>query len=253
LSPRSEILARSLGLQRVISDYARLGCLAATATEAVHVAPCLSLRQQITDRLLLASLEVSAAAALLDSEEERAEEAANVLAERERRRATRLTSIAIGVGAAGALAVGLTGREAYGIATGVAEAVIGVMLLRTGRKVRFAHPNNPLRDFRLGIRRGSVFPAAIWTYFDETPAEGNAAISIRQELLRAWEETHRFQNGRNPSKTSALIFGDGGAYNKDQLRLRADLIDQLEALVNRMNEALRTFLAELAAPNLTTP
>jgi hypothetical protein len=205
------------------------------------------MRQQITERILLASLEVSAVAALLDSEEERAEQAAKLLAERERALTTALTAIAIGVGAAGAVAVGLSGREEIGIATGATEAAIGVVLLRGRKKVHFAHPKNPLRDFWFGRRQSSSFPASLWAYFEDTPSEADPGQNVRPELMRTWSHLYGLHDGSGKpgAKTAALLFGSGGTYTKDDLRLRADLLDQLEAVVSRMHEELRTLLAEL--------
>jgi hypothetical protein len=247
LSSRSLTVARSISMEPLVTSYLKLGC-----REPARIAPgdtdqCFTMRQQITERLLLASLEVSAVAALLDSEEERADQAANILAERERSLTTKLTSIAIGVGAGGAVAVGLSGREEIAIATGAAEAVLGVMLLRAKKKVQFTHPKNPLRDFWFGRRQASSFPASLWAYFEETPSEANPALNVRDGLMRTWGELYGFNDGSSKpgSKTAALLFGSGGVYTKDDLRLRADLLDQLEALVSRMHEELRTLLAEL--------
>lgn len=247
LSPRSAALARSLGMEPLVGSLFDLGCREPSRLSRDEAAQCLALRQQITEKLLLASLEVSAVAALIDSEEERAEQAARILAEKERSRTTVLTSIAIAVGAAGAVAVGLSGREKIGIATGGVETAVGIMMLRGEKKVQFTHPKNPIRDFRFGRRQFSSFPASLWAYFEQTPSETNPGQNVRDQLMHTWSELHGFNDGPETpgAKKAALLFGGGGTYTQDDLRLRADLLDQLEALVNQMHEELRALLAEL--------
>jgi hypothetical protein len=241
-------LAQSLQLDAEVGQFLSQGCRGPASHEPnVHLT-CLDLRQRIQEKLLLASLEVSAAAALLDSEEERADQFANVLAEKENSLTARLTAAAIAAGAAGAVVVGLTKREELAIATGGVEAAIGLFLLRGKKKAQFLHPKNPLREFWSGQRENSVFPASLWNHFDQTPSDTNPGRSIREELIAAWAQLHHLQDppGKPGSRTAALLFGGGGIYTKEQLRLRADMLDQLEALVNRRNEGLKALLAELS-------
>lgn len=239
-------LVRALGIEDTLTQYRAEGCRKALALPDPPVR-CIALRQRITHAILLASIEASALIALLSSEEERADQAAGRLADRETRIANTLTALALAVGAAGAVATGFTGNDKIGIGTGLTEAGLGLRLLTLRKKTFFSHPRNPLANFWYGRHDAPAFTPRIWAYLDETPDEEHPQLSVRAQLMRTWTDLHGIGATvpEEARRLTDLLMGTGGIYTREQLRLRSDLLDQLAAVVGRMNDELRALLAEV--------
>ncbi|MCC5932169.1 MAG: hypothetical protein JJU28_23180 [Cyclobacteriaceae bacterium] len=209
--------------------------------------------QKINNKIQLASLEISAVASEMDCEEERAEQIANYLKQREDRQSSRLTVAAIGVGAIGAIVTGVllingqTGKipEIIGLTTGFTEATLGYLILRNGRVVQFQHKRNPLKEIWEGRETSTIFPPSLWYYLNRTIAETGS--SHRQQLINNWIQFAGLSPSDSPDieEIDPVFFGEGGLYTADQLFHRANMLDQTEAQVSLMKQDLSQLSREL--------
>lgn len=209
--------------------------------------------QRVLHRISIASLEVSAVASELDCEEERADQLAVYLKGKEDARETRLTVGAIVVGGLGAIAAGIllandaesNAAEVIGIGTGLAEAVLGVLIWKNEQTALFHHPRNALRDIWEGPETSRIFPPAVWYYLNH-PLPGQAQKSIRQQLVERWTALGQAPDQRAHT-TLPLFFGEGGTYSAGELENRANMYDQLEAQVNLMQQDLKQLALAIEA------
>lgn len=208
----------------------------------------LELKQHIDSRINRASLEVSAIASEIDCEGNRTKQVANYLINKINRTESRLTIGAIIVGSTGAILSGsLTGHHAstaVGITTGVAEAVLGLMMLFNHPKIDFYHQRNILGELWTGNPVSDSFPPAVWYYLNYTdPAISKH--SIRQQIIDKWVQFGQINTQTETPSTIEIYFGIGGKYTADQLLNRADMHEQLESHITLMKQELRALAIEL--------
>ncbi len=195
----------------------------------------LELKQRVDHKINIASLEVSAVASEMDCEEERTSQVANYLKGSESETESKLTIAAIVVGAAGAIATGgLIESDAasntVGIATGITEASLGLLMLFNNRKIVFYHKRNALREVWEWKPVSSNFPPFVWYYLTyRDPNKGTP--SIRETIVEKWKNFGQISD--------SVYFGDGGKYTTDQLVNRADMYDQLESHITLMKQDLK--------------
>lgn len=207
----------------------------------------LELSQQINNRINQASLEISSFASELDCEEERLTQIADYHKGKERERESKLTVAAIVVGATGGIgssAMALNDKtdkasNYVAIASGITEAVIGILMLTNNRKITIEHPRNALRDIWKGEYTSGIFPASIWYYINYTNPALPEQASIRNQILQRWTSFKQIDTNATKSKSKKLLdmyFGNGGNYSTDQLYNRANMYDQLESYIKLIKQ-----------------
>lgn len=213
----------------------------------------LELSQKINQQINVSSLEVSAVASEIDCEEERTDQIANYLASKENNTETRLTVGAITIGATGAIATGAmlnngnTG-DYIGVATGIAEAAFGLLILINKRKIDFYHPRNVLREVWEGKDTSEILPASVWYYLNYFNPEKSGTHSLRYQIIERWMSFGQISesNSKERKQLIEIYFGDGGRYTAEQLDNRANMLDQLEAHITLMKQDLKVLANELA-------
>jgi hypothetical protein len=204
-------------------------------------------RVRVVERVELASLAIGAASAELDCESERAEQAADYLA---RAQTSSVQGLTIGSIAAATLTsiagVFLSTRGAPALAQdttalsgGTATAALGLASFYVHRRTSFEHQRNLLADVWRGPATSETYPPVIWTYLTRPAFSNGRRVPIRDGIVGRWK---RFQQVEDPAIT-LMLFGNGGLYDVDSLRLRAAMLDEVKAEV----ELARQDLAALAA------
>ena len=214
---------------------------------AQEVSQSTATRLRVVERLELASVAIGATSAELDCERERAEEAADFLA---RGQADSVQALTIGSIAAAAL-TGIVGvflsttgaspvaQDSTAIAGGAATAGLGLASLYVRQKTTFDHPRNLLADVWLGPRTSATYPPVIWTYFTRPVFSNTRTSPIREKIVERWKHFREVDD----RATAAILFGNGGSYDVESLRLRSAMLGEVKAEV----ELTRQELAALAA------
>jgi hypothetical protein len=202
-----------------------------------------------------ASMVTAAVAAELDCEEEFADQIATRLAASDSRRSARLTAGAILAAAAGAVASAVllardnNGRafEIVGMAVAAIETTFGVMLFRSEGAVHVAHRDNLLVHLLEVPNSSRYFPEPTWQFLRSAHDSAAGALSRRELLLREWEREGLVHHsaGKTRPHPKQPYFSEGGSYTAQQLRQRADMLDQTEAVVNLLLQELSVLSVEL--------
>jgi hypothetical protein len=256
LSPRALEIANAIGADELASRIQTLDYEAARGSEGARLR-LLELRQQLSERILLALLEVKSAAAEADCEEERADGLADRLQEMQEERVKRLTIFSLlGSGLGGILSGGLawaaqgTAAAIAGIAAGMTEAGFGAMALFEDIEHDFRHDRNLLTEVWEAPKNPGLIPVSVWRFLNRPLRDDPKRRSLRETLIARWREDGRL--GEAGSETErhriALLFGNGGSYTITELRDRAAMFDMLESDINLMSHDLEEFLREISAP-----
>jgi hypothetical protein len=202
LPPNALQMARIIGVE---SDIELLFSLA--AAKRAEAAPGLSLeelalRQQITDAVVAASLDVDSVVAEIDYEREQFVELRSTLRARRDRAigSTNLAVLAAGTGlgiVSGLLQFSKTTSDAgngVGFAAGGVSTVFslhGFRQVHGGRRPGWVLPNMLAAFFGQPQEQHSDYPDIIWAYLNSVPPAAASQASRKQQMLTAWAAAGR--------------------------------------------------------------
>jgi hypothetical protein len=249
-------IAHTTGIITLLDSFTHIEIRLAQNPATGHAISYLQLKQKIVNKIQIASLEVSAVASELDCEKERAEQVAEYIARKAAARESRLTVAAITTGATTAIVSGILlatdndmTMEYLGIAAGVTEASLGMLMLTRGTSVPFYHKRNALREIWDGVSHSQIFPASVWYYLNYYDPAYPVKPSLRTQLLSSWLSINGWDKLKSKEKIKLidLYFRDGGEYNAQALYNRAQMLDQLESQITLMKQDLTRLAIELEA------
>jgi hypothetical protein len=254
-SKNSLNIAHAIGALDLITHYAHKSMEKSNRSAIEYRMELIELNQQINHRIDLASLEISALSSELDCEEERANQIASFMKEKEGKIESFLNVSAIVIGAAGAVVTGILFAEAdgsnaadvIGIGTGLAEAVLGVLMLTVKTKIYFHHERNSLREVWFKTETSEVFPPSIWYYLNYSNPNQPDKPSLRDQVIKSWQNFGQVQDIKEKKKKQLIdiYFSQGGKYTADELENRANMYDQLESAIKLMKQDLKDLMVEL--------
>jgi hypothetical protein len=258
------------GVRRSIVATGLEPLLAATLKErSEHAQPTLSQlerRQELSTKLNALESQLSALLFEADCTGDALEDLGNELERREHQRELRSTVASLVVGAAFGVAAAVydaRDREGNGppivAGTGAgASAALGVAAFwPVERPVLLHHARNLLEPIAVGSDPDHIYPTFVFRLLTLPMKDGSA--TPREELLAQWQrELTRAVEPERREAASRLLFGDGGVYAPELMRLRQTMLDQLESnlsAITREVELLERYLlratsddAQLAAP-----
>lgn len=248
-SAKSLRIMRAIQVESNVESY--IMSLQDTSSDYESQIDLLIKMEVIQSKIHQASLEVSATAAEIDCEEERAEQIAGYLLNKQSSRVTKLTVAAISIGAIGALSsvVFLSAGNEFaaewiGISTALSEVVLAGFIFFQKTNVMFNHPRNHLEEIWKGNTTSNLFPTSVWYYLNGGSSKSQDDWTLREELINRWKRFNRF--GKEASRDQIeLYFGKGGKYSAGQLLKRSNMLDQGESFVTLMKQDLSVFMREL--------
>jgi len=199
----------------------------------------LLLRQEISDRVLAASLEIDGVFAELDNEIGQLNAVRNDLEDR-RDRALKISSIA-GIVTGGALGVVSTALQfkdsttqagnVIGVAAGAVSTVLsalGIRQQRGGREIIGSRTNMLAKLFDRPLKEHSDYPAEVWLYLrSKPPTEAGPADRI-DRLKSDWIKSGRIDADAAKAKKKIDLFTD----NSDSPRkMTIDLLNDRAAML----------------------
>lgn len=233
-SPQEVLLANAAGILPMLDELATASGERRSEVQA-----------KIQLRLLLFSASIESTAAELDCDGERAERAATILDQAGSRRTTLLTVSSIVVGAAATIFMGISenneANRIAGIAGGAASAGLGLAALFWTAKIRYSHPRNALADVWHEREHSEIFPPPIWFVLKQERFSNDQKHSIVHNIRRRWVDAGYV----DASGTGAPYFGSDGEYALDELRTRANMLNQVQAAVRLIHQNLQDLLFDL--------
>ncbi|HJT19421.1 MAG TPA: hypothetical protein VJ746_03060, partial [Nitrospira sp.] len=211
------------------------------------------IRTTLIERILLVSFQNNSVNAEIACEAARAEQLADHLQQHNEDRARLLTIMAVVAGGVAAIAVGGLAIAEHAVAEGIAGIIGGTLSTAFGtaalfqnREYPFRHPRNLLREIWDGPPTPVLFPDVIWRFLNR-PLEENPSTTLRTAIIERWRSDGRLGKPGSAleKRRMALLFAEGGNYNVDDLRARAQMLNLLQSQVALTNEYLEQFLREL--------
>lgn len=244
--------ANAIGIIDNLTQYTKLKIDEKTSPKLERRVVMLELLQKITQRINIASLEISAVASELDCEEERANQVASYLKNKESAKEKKLIIGSMIVGAVGSIAAEVISMNAnsgntsnyVAIATSLIDVGLGTLIILNNQSIEFYHKRNALKDIWTNPPTSTFFPASLWYYltFENT---NKKETSLRKQLIEKWQDFGQINKAKEKEKNIALFFGNGGVYETEQLKNRADMHDQIEAYITLMKQDLKQLSIEV--------
>jgi len=259
LSPNALQMARIIGVE---SDIEKLSSL--TAAKGSGAAPGLSLeelslRQQITDTVITASLDVDSAAAEIDYEREQTVELRSLWRYKRDRAigSTNLAVLAAGTGlgiVSGVLQFSKTtssAGNAVGFAAGGISTLFALHSFRQvhgGRRPAWVLPNMLAAFLGQPEEQHSHYPDDIWAYLNSVPSGTASQASRKEQLLAGWVAAGRIGPPDSPQwKRRIALLTSTNASDKDlnielmneRAAMLADVADQVLLMKHDLADLLR--------------
>ena len=249
-TPRSLQMAHSFGFLDLVLEYVQAGSLQKQEPSLENQFQKLELLQKLNQKINSASLEVSTLLTKLNCEEERLEQIVSYLTAQESAIQSKLTVTAIVLGGVAAITGGVNSQRrsarVIGLSAGVVEASLGAFMWLKKVKIPLAEQDeNALQEVWEGKTTSSLFSPAIWYYLNYEQGE---ELSARAKLVQSWLDFGLLSPSKGQKKLGlidASYFTQAGSYGLDELKNRAEMYDQLEALIMTMTQDLKALALEL--------
>jgi hypothetical protein len=248
---RSLLVANAAGALPQLKELVRLEDTDRKEPTTANALAVLTQRQRIQTRLQLLSVAIASVAAELDCEGERADQVAGYLNAQAARRTQRLTVLSIGVGAVSGIGTTVSSDQTtqyiFGIGGGLITAGLGLLTLSSHRTVPYVHPRNLLADVWQEAPASAVYPPGVWYLLTEKAFSNRGENSVAHNTRLRWQRYGELDEPESKAgrQQQALLFGTGGAYQADDLTVRANMLNELQASVRLLNQELQGLLLSL--------
>jgi hypothetical protein len=228
-------------------------------------------KQQIFDRLLLASIEVASLAAELDCESERSKQLANYLDQINDTRVQRFTILSGITGAVTGIGTSISKNYGSQVTIDIIGSIVsgvfgGLAVISSKNNIVVTHKRNLLADIWNDPKTSTVYSPFIWYVLNSKEFNSDSSYSTINSLKVRWVEeglvdttTNRHDKtwiGRflvkegildtTNTKKHELFFGNGGKYRANDLHTRSSMINQLKAEIRSINQDLQSLMLKLS-------
>lgn len=207
-------------------------------------------KQQVFDRLLLASTELASIAAELDCESERSKQLANYLDQINDARVQKLTILSVVTGAVTGIVTSVSKNYATQASVGINGSIIsamfgGLAVISSKKHIYLTHKRNLLADIWYEPKTSSTYPPFIWFVLNAKEFNTGESTSTIQFLKDRWIEEGLIDISKNERRVK-LFFGAGGIYFSNDLHTRTSMINQLKAEIRSINQNLQSLMLKLS-------
>ncbi|HZS47675.1 MAG TPA: hypothetical protein VFC63_21580 [Blastocatellia bacterium] len=232
LSPGAEEVAKVIGVRSLLTKLYSLPPGERGLNGGVMSPEALSLRQQITEQVLSASLEVDGVMAEIDDELSEIAELRSAL-ESQRDKVMNINAIASIVtgGGLGVVSTALQFKNntqnlgnGIGVAAGAASVVLSVLGLhqqKGGANSLSIAPNMLAKMFDRKAEFHSEYPDEVWVYLSDIPPSASDKQTRRQELIQRWIDRGHIEKPGTKKYEKKIDQMTSGASNKQKLSLDA--------------------------------
>ncbi|WHZ16427.1 MAG: hypothetical protein OJF52_003276 [Nitrospira sp.] len=248
-SPRAREIAAIIGVQGLLAEFQLLEEEMARGLDGASLRS-LAVRQELSDRLLLALFEANSISAELECEKARAEDLASRLEEIRNDVQQGRTVMAILADSISGVFAGtflLLGSEILSglidLSGSVAALGFGVAALDGDQAYEFTHGRNLMADVWYGNESSRQFPHPVWRYLNG-PVRPNGKRSRRDNIIGSWRARLGKPGSKEERRLVDLFFGKGGVYRINELRYRSEMLGLLKTHVNLMTQDLNLLFLE---------
>ena len=248
-SARARAIAATIGVHDLLAELQALEQEMTPGSNGLSLRS-LAVRQDLSDRLLLALFEANSIAAELECEKERAEDLASQLEEIRNDIQQGRTVMAVLADSISGVFAGtflLLGSEILSglidLSGSVAALGFGVAALGGDQAYEFKHGRNLMADIWHGHEAGRQFPQAVWRYLNG-PARPNGKRSRRDTIIGNWRARLGKPGSAHEQRMAELFFSKSGTYRINELRYRSEMLGILKTHVNLMTQDLTLLFIE---------
>ena len=207
----------------------------------------LATQQKIEQKVLNALVEIDALVAEFDCEGERCDQLKEMLEGINSKKNNALTVGSIVVGAISAIAGACISNDAWNkditIGTGVLAAGLGwATLSPKGKRLILKHKRNHLRAI-WEEKNSYEFPPIVWYMLNETRFTNSQQSTMLRNIRKRWL-TFTFEDDIKGANKSVL-FKSEGVYTEDLLETRSQIVGQLKATTQLLNQNFSSLLKQI--------
>lgn len=257
-SPRAREIAATIGVHDLLVESQLLEDEMAKGMEGALL-HSLAVRQELSDRLLLALFEANSIAAELECEKARTEDLAAQLEEVRNDIQQGRTIMAILADSISGVFAGtflLLGSEILSglidLSGSVAALGFGVAALGGDQAYEFKHGRNLMADVWQGETISRQFPQPVWQYLNGS-VRPNGKRSRRDTIIGTWKTRLGKPGSKEEQRLTRLYFGRGGIYRINELRHRGEMLGLLKTHVNLMTQDLNLLFLETLQQRASRP
>lgn len=239
LSQHDILISKAIGIESYLSEYLQ------TKKDTLKR---LVLKQKITDRLILTSIEINALASELDCNGERIDKLANFVNDINNKKTRNLTVASVTIGALTTVATVLiknnNASDIVGVSGGLVSAGLGALTIAPkGKKINLKLERNLLRNIWFNDNSNGAYPNSIWAILNEKQFSNSGKNDLQESIKNRWLQ-YNF-DGKIDAETEKLFFYDGGIYSADDLSSRANMLNELQATVRSLEQDLKSLSVRL--------
>ena len=194
-----------------------------------------------------ALVEIDALVGELDCEGERCDQLKELLEGMNSKRNNKLTVASIVIGALSAVADACISNDGWNKGVAIGAGVIGAglgwaTLSPKGKRLILKHKRNHLRAI-WEEKNSNEFPPIVWYMLNETKFTNTQQSTMLRNIRKRWL-TFTFEDDIKEANKSVL-FKSEGVYTEDLLETRSQIVGQLKATTQTLNQNFSSLLKEI--------
>ncbi|WP_428228433.1 hypothetical protein [Flavobacterium sp.] len=239
LSKHDLLVSKAIGIETYLAEYLQI---------KKDTLKRLVLKQKITDRLMLTTIEINALASELDCNGERINKLADYIDDINNKKTKNLTVASVTLGALTTVATVLiknnNASNVVGVTGGLLSAGLGALTISPkGEKIELKLQRNLLRNIWYNDNSNEAYPNSIWTLINEKEFSNSGENDLQESIKNRWTQ-YNF-DGKIDVKTQKLFFDEGGIYTADDLHSRANMLNELQATIRSLEQDLKSLAVRL--------
>ena len=238
------LLAHALNLDKELEQLTELRDEHSNIKDSVLY---LAAQQKIEQKVRDALVEIDALVGELDCEGERCDQLQELLEGMNSKRNNKLTVASIVIGALSAVADACISNDGWNKGVAIGAGVIGAglgwaTLSPKGKRLILKHKRNHLRAI-WEEKNSNGFPPIVWYMLNETKFTNTQQSTMLRNIRKRWL-TFTFEDDIKEANKSVL-FKSEGVYTEDLLETRSQIVGQLKATTQTLNQNFSSLLKEI--------
>lgn len=238
------LLAHALDLDKELEQLTELRDEHSNIKDSVLY---LAAQQKIEQKVRDALVEIDALVGELDCEGERCDQLKELLEGMNSKRDNKLTVASIVIGALSAVADACISNDGWNKGVAIGAGVIGAglgwaTLSPKGKRLILKHKRNHLRAV-WKEKNSNEFPPIVWYMLNETKFTNTQQSTMLRNIRKRWL-TFTFEDDIKEANKSVL-FKSEGVYTEDLLETRSQIVGQLKATTQTLNQNFSSLLKEI--------
>ena len=238
------LLAHALNLDKELEQLTELRDEHSNIKDSVLY---LAAQQKIEQKVRDALVEIDALVGELDCEGERCDQLKELLEGMNSKRDNKLTVASIVIGALSAVADACISNDGWNKGVAIGAGVIGAglgwgTLSPKGKRLILKHKRNHLRAI-WEEKNSNGFPPIVWYMLNETKFTNTQQSTMLRNIRKRWL-TFTFEDDIKEANKSSL-FKNEGVYTESMLETRSQIVGQLKATTQTLNQNFSSLLKEI--------